>query len=293
MGIAPIVALGHLGIRTEASFASGGAIDNWQPFDSEDITKNQENIYGDRIQATAESTGGTPDKKTVAGTVNFGISPSNPSEWWVCGLGQSTSPYSVERPLKSMVLQIDKETAAVQASGCMINTLTISSTEGEELKCAVAIEAKDLSDVAAGSPSFASGDAPYVHSEATFKLNGVEDANIKAFSVAGNNNVADDLFGSSKTRLDIPATKLMVTGSFSKLFADTTEHNAFLAELPRSFQATFNRGAKSFDVNVNKLRYDSAPAPLSGQSDYIVEDFSWTGYVDDSSVEKSLVITVV
>ena len=289
----PIAALGHVGIRKEESFASGGAVDSWQPFDTEDIQLTVVNIYGDRIQATAESVGGTPSHRTVAGPITFGISPQNPSQWWYCGLGQSSSPYSIERPLKSLLIQIDRETGAVQASGCTIGSMAFSSSEGEELKCTVNIEAKDMGNVAAGNPTFTSGDAPYIHSEATFLLNGVTDTNVKSFSVNVDNGAGTDLFGSNQTRIDIPATKLVITGSYTKLFANTTERNAFLARQVRTFQVTFTRGAYSYDINVNKIRYDTKPTPLAGQSEYIVETFNWTAYVDDADVEKSVVLTVV
>lgn len=288
----PIAALGHLGIRKEASFASGGAVDNWQPFDSEDIGLVRTNIYGDRIQATEEQVNGIESHRVVSGTITFGVTPSNPAEWWTCGVGQSASPHSGERPLKSMLLQIDKETAAIQASGCMVGSMTLSSEQGGELKCAVSIEGKDEASVTAGSPTWVSGDAPYLHSEATFKLNGTTDTNVTSFSITTDNALAADLFGSAKTRTDIPATKLTVTGSFTKLFADTVERNAFLEASVRKFQATFSRGTKSFDINVAKLRYDDKPTPLGGQSEYIMETFNWTAYVDQPASENSIVLTV-
>ncbi len=88
-----IAALGHLGIRKEESFASGGAIDNWQPIDSESIGLARDHAYGDRIQATEEQVGGTEIRRNVAGSISFGVSPQNPGQWWYCGLGQSTSPH--------------------------------------------------------------------------------------------------------------------------------------------------------------------------------------------------------
>jgi len=294
--MSPIAAEGHLGIRKESSFASGGAVDDWQPFDSETVQLNRDHAYGDRIQATAEQVGGTNIRRSGAGTITFGISPQNPVQWWECALGQTTSPYSESRPLSSMLLQIDRETAAVQASGCMVGSTTISSTQGSgpdtELKCAVNIEAKDIADVSAGSPSFTSGDAPFVHSEGVFKLNGSVDENVTAWSVTMDNALAADLYGSARTRVAITATKLTVTGSFTKLFETTTERDAFLAGDARSFQATFTRGTRTFDVNIAKMKYDNRAAPLSGQTEYIMETFNFTAYVDDASTENSVVITV-
>lgn len=293
----PIAALGHVGIRKEGSFASGGAVDSWQPIDSEDLGLNVSNVYGDRVQASAEQVGGIESRRSVNGSLTFGITPSNPSEWWECGVGGSSSPYSESRPLSSMLIQVDKETAAIQTSGDMIASMAFSSAQGEgpsaELKCTVNIEGVDESSVSAGSPTWVSGDVPFLHSEADFKLNGTSNTGVTAFTVNVNNNLADDLYGSGKTRKDIPATKLLVTGSFTKLFEDTTERNAFITAQVRSFQATFTRGANSFDINVAKLRYDTKPTPLGGQSEYIMETFNWTAYVDDSATEDSIVLTVV
>lgn len=286
-----IAALGHLGLRKEESFGSGGAVDSWQPIISESMKVTKENIYGTRIQATGEKVAGIASRKFANGTISFGITPQNPSQWWQCGLGQSSSPYSIERPLNSLLIQVDKETAALQTSGDMITQMEITSESGGELMCNITIEGKDGANVSAGSPSWVSGDAAYIHSEGTFKLNGVTDNDISAFAVTLNNNNATDLYGSNNTRQEIPATNLEVTGSFTKFFNDNTERDAFLTDLPRSFQVTFNRGGRSYDINIARLLYDDRDDPLSSQSDYVAETFTWTAYVDDVTVDKSVVIT--
>jgi hypothetical protein len=291
-----IGALGHLGLRKEASFASGGTIDNWQPIDSEDIQLTHEHAYGDRIQASEEQVGGIQVRRAVSGQITFGVSPQNATQWWECGLGGTSSPYSGARPLSSLMLQIDREAGAVQASGCMISSMSFSSSQGgdsgAELKCAVTIEGKDIGACSAGSPTFTSGDAPFVHSEAVFKLNGVTDDNITAFTTNIENNPALELYGSAQTRQEIPATKRVVTGSFTRMYESTTERNASMNNLPRTFQVTFTRGNRSFDIDVGKLRYDNRSAPLQGQSEYISETLNWTGYVDDTANEKDIEITV-
>jgi len=293
----PISALGHVALRKEASFASGGTVDSWQPIDSESVGLVREYAYGDRIQATEEQVGGVEVRRHVAGAITFGVSPQGPGEWWVCGLGQGTTPHSGERPLSSMLLQIDREQAAAQSSGDMITSMAISSSQGSgpdaELKCTVNIEGKDEGGCTAGNPSFASGDAPYVHSEAAFLLNGVANADVTAFSVNIENNNATELYGSDKTRQDIPATKLVCTGSFTILFKTTTEYDSFINDgAARSFQVTFTRGAYSYAITVAKLRYDTVPVPLGGQSEYIMPTFNWTAYVDDSDTENSVAIAV-
>lgn len=292
-----VAALGHVGIRKEAAFASGGSIDNYQPIDSEGIGLQRENIYGDRIQATEEQVGGITGRRKVSGPIVFGVSPQNPTQWWECGLGQSSSPHSGERPLSSLMIEVDRETGAIQTSGCMVVSLTLASAQGSgpdaELKCTAQIEGKDIGKATAGTPSFTATDAPYVHSEGAFKLNGVADDDITAWSANIANNNALELYGSDLTRQKISATKLVCTGSFTKLFETLTERDAFLNDGgARSFQVTFTRGARSFDVNVAKLKYDTAPRPLEGQTSYIMETFNWTAYVDDASSENSVVITV-
>jgi len=293
MGIA---ALGHVGIRKEAAFASGGAVDVYQPIDSESLQLNRENVYGDRIQATAEMVGAVLGRKTVTGGLTFGVSPQCATQWWECGLGQTSSPFSESRPLSSIAIEVDREAGAIYASGCAIGSLTFSSSQGagpdSELKCAVTIEGKDQAPATATSPSFTADDPPYIHSEASFLLNGGADTNVQSFTVTIENTLATDLFGSGFTREKIAATKLVCTGSFTKMFEDTTERNAFFSGGARSFQVTFNRGGRSFDINCAQIRYDTRPTPLGGQSEYIIETFNWTAYVDDSSSENSVVLTV-
>ena len=292
----PIAAQGAVGIRRESSFASGGAVDNYQPINSEDLVLNQVNVYGDRVRNTEKQVGGTPHHKAVTGGVVFGVSPSNPQQWWACGLGSSNnvSPYNGVRPLPSMLINADRKTGAVQTSGDIISTLSLASSQDGELTCTVAVEGKDMASTAAfaSNSSYNSGDAPYVHSEATFRLNGTVNADVMSFGVEINNNPATDLFGSDQARRDIPAKKRGVTGNYTKLFQDTVERNAFLANQNRSFQVTFARGAKSFDINVPKLKYDTNPEPLAGQNEYILETFNYTVFIDDNS-ENDVVITVV
>lgn len=279
---------GHLGIRKESSFASGGAVDSWQPFDSESIELNFANVFSDRIQSTAEQVGGQQGHFAVAGNITFPVSPQNPSQWFTCGVGQTSSPFYPTRTLSSMLLQIDRETAAVQASGCMVGSMTFSSAQGGELKCSADIEGAGLGSVTAGTPSFTADDAPYLHEECTFALNGTNDNSVTAFSVNINNNLVGDLWGTSKQRIDIPAGKAVVTGSFTKLFDDTTERNAFLNNQTRSFKASFVRGGTSFIIWCPKIRYNTHPENIGGQSEYILETFAWTAYVDNVSTEHSI-----
>ncbi len=288
-----IAALGHLGIKSEASFASGGIVDHWHPIDSESMGLTMTNVYGDRIMATEKQMMGRNIQQFVAGSITFGIAPtpSGAQPFWEAGLGQATSPYSGERPLKSLLLEIDRETGAVRCSGCMVNTMAFSSAQGGELKCAVDMEGKAMADTAAGSPTYVSGDAPYLHSEGTFKLNDVEDKDIQSFNISIANNLVTDLYGSELTRQKIPATKRVVTGSFTKMFENTTERNAFIAGDVRSFEVEFARGGNTFKINITKLRYDTRPTPLSGQSDYIIETFNWTAFVDNVA-ENDIALTV-
>lgn len=287
----PVGFMGHLGIRRESSFASGGSVDNWQPFTSETITLNYNHNFTDSIQNTAEQIGTAGGTKAVNGNISFDVSPQNPMEWWTCGLGQASTPFYVQRNLPSLLLQIDRETAAVQVSGCMIGSMTLSSAQGDVLKASVDIEAAGMGSVAAGSPSFASNDAPYRHEEASFVINDTNDTSITAWSVTINNNLVTDLYGNQVQRLDIPAGKLAVTGSFTKLFDDTTERNAFLNNQVRSFKATFARQGASLIVLCPKIKYSTHPENISGQSAYILEIFNWTGYVDNPATENSIRIS--
>ena len=278
-------------IRRESSFASGGAVDSWQPFTSESLAMTYNNVFTDRVQNTAEQLGTNGGTISVNGNITFPLSPQNPAQWWRCGLGQSASPFTVERDLSSMLLQIDRETGAVQVSGCMVGSMTFSSSQGSELSCSVDIEAAGMSNVTAGSPIFTANDAPYRHEEAAFALNGTNDTSITAFSVNINNNLQTDLYGTGTQRIAIPAGKLLATGSFTKLFDDTVERNAFLNNQVRSFKASFVRQGASFVILCSKVRYNTHPENISGQSAYILESFNFTAFVDDPATENSIRIS--
>lgn len=286
-----IGALGHLGVRKEASFASGGAVDSWQPFISESLELTYNNVYSDKVRNTAEQVNGQSGNMSVAGNVTFYVTPKNPIQWWNCGLGGTAFPFSVARPLSSMLLQVDRETAAVQVSGCMIGGLTFSSSQGGELTCSTDLEAAGMGSVTAGSPTYTENDAPYLHQEATFALNGTNDNSVTAFSLSIANNLGTDLFGTGTQRIDIPAGKLIVSGSFTKLFDDTVERNAFLNAQSRSFKATFARGANNLVLFCPTIRYNSHPENISSQADFILETFQFTGYTDSPSTVNSVRIS--
>lgn len=289
-----ISALSAVGIRKEASFASGGAIDNWQVIESANVAKTNVSVYQDRIRFSPEQVAGRYSHSLVSGPITFPVSPSNPQQWWACGIGGS-GPYTPQRPLSSMMMEIqDGGIATVLSSGDMIESLQLSSKQGDILRCSVNIEGKDLDPrPSASSTSFPSGDDPYLHSEATFTLDGVSNNQVTAFDVTVNNNLMKDLLANNVARRDIPATKTIVTGAISLLFENTTFRDRFLNALPSSIVAQYIRGTKSFKVELNRLNYDANPRPLSGQNSYIVETLNFTAYVDDPTSQNSIKVTVV
>lgn len=289
----PIAALGHLGLRKEESFASGGAVADYQPIFSEDLQMNKAYYYGSLVMASAQQVGGRIMQQNVTGAVVFPISPSNPEEWWQCGIGGSSSPYSPARPLKSMLIVVDRETGDILTSGDMIASLEISSAAGGPLQCTASIEGKGFQDHTAGSASYTSGDDPYLHNEGVFELDDVATSDIMSFAVNVNNNLITDLYANQKERRDIPASMAVVTGNFTKLFQDTDTRNKFLQELPVKIEATYSRGAKSFKIALNSVRFDNTTEPLSGQTDYISETFNFTGYITDTATENVITVTIV
>lgn len=287
---APIGGNCHLGIRKELSFASGGAITDWVPIYSESVELNHENLYTDSVQNTSEQVGARIANRNVSGTITFPVTDVSALLWWESALGQSSTPYYITRPLCSLAIEIDRETDAILASGCMVGSMTVSSSQGAELVAAVDIEGADLDDTSAGDFVLTSGD-PYLHSDCTFSLAGTDDTSITAWSLNVNNNLVTDLYGTQQIRSTIPATKLIVTGSYTKLFDDTTERDKFLDKQPSSIRARYRRGTKGLTFLCNKIRYDTRPANITGPSDYILETFNFTAYVDNPSTEYSLRIS--
>lgn len=288
-----ISALSAVGIRKEASFASGGAIDNWQVIESANVAKTNISVYQDRVRNSPEQVAGRYSHSLVAGPIVFPVSPNNPTQWWQCGVGGS-GPYTPQRPLPSMMLEIQEgNIATVLTSGDMIESLQLSSKQGDILRCAVNLEGKDLDPRAASTPSFVSGDDPYLHSECAFTLDGVAKNNVTSFDVTVNNNLMKDLLANNVARRDIPATKTLVTGSISMLFEDTTMRDRFLNALPSAITALYSRGTKSFKIELVRLNYDANPRPIQSQSTYIVETLPFTAYVDDPASQNSIKITVV
>lgn len=291
-----IPARGALGLRLEASFASGGGIDSWQVLERGNLDKTNRHIMQDRIRNTPEQVAARFGDTAVTGQFTFPVSPANPTQWWQCGIG-GTGPYTPQLPLSSMLFELQEgDIAAVMTSGDMISSLELSSRKGDILRCAVSVEGKDLSGRAATSiPStaFPSGDDAFLHSEATFTLDGVTNSQVESFSVRKENNLITDLYANGTTRRAIPATKAVVSGSLQLLFEDTTFRNRFFNRLPSSIVALYQRGSKSYKIELNKVVYTGSNRPLDGQTSWILETLSFVAYTDDPVNENSLKVTVV
>lgn len=292
-----IVARGAVGIRKEESFASGGGIDNWQVVESANFNNSTIYAYNDRIRNTPEQTGGRFVHSLLSGSITFPVSPANPQQWWRCGIG-GTGPYTPQIPLNSMLIETQEgDVSATQSSGDMIGRIELSSKMGDYLRCTVAIEGKDmdarLSASTIPSGAFPSGDDPYRHEECTFTLDGVVNTAVVAFSVAKENNLVTDLFGNQRTRRDILATKAFVSGSIAILFENTTFRDRFMNNKISAITALYARGANSFKIELLNINYDSSNRPMQSQTSYITETLNYTAFVDDTTVQNSLKVTVV
>lgn len=291
-----IPARGALGIRKEASFGSGGGIDNWQVIESASFDPTNVHVFQDRIRNTPEQVGGRFTQRSVSLQVSFPVSPSNPSQWFECGIG-GTGPYTPQLPLPSMAMELQEgDVAAVYSSGDAIARMEFSSRKGDILRCSVSLEGKDIgarSATTIPSGAFPSGDDPYLHTEGTFTLDSVVNQQVESFSVSKENSLVTDLFANNQTRRAIPATKAIVTGTIAILFEDTTMRNRFFNRLPSSIVANYARGNNSLKFELNKIVYTNDTRPLEGQASFILETLNYTAYVDDPTAENSLKITKV
>lgn len=290
-----ISANSSVGIRKEESFASGGAVNTYQQVRNIDLTANKNYSIANRIMNTAQQVGAKIMNEGATLSVVFGVTPSNSEIWWECGLGQTSTPYYITRPLKSMVVHLDRDVNQIYTSGDMISTLEFSSDSGTnegELTCTVGLECVGYQSSTALSPTYTSGDTPFLHTEGVFEFDDSVDTDIMSFNVSVNNNLITDLYANQKTRRDIPATKCDVTGSFTRLFQDTDEYNTFIQELPRKIEATYSRGSNQFKVTLASVKYTSTTAPLSDQSSHIVETFEFTAYTDDPANDQVIQIDI-
>lgn len=279
---------GHIGIRLEESFASGGAITDYQSIISEDISMAKNYFYADRIMGTSEQVGAPVMNVGAAGSITFPVTPQNSEIWWKCGIGGTTSPFKPARPLKSMVVEMDRDTGDILTSGDMISSLAFSSSSGAMLQCVASMECKGFQSHNAGSPSYISGDNPYMHSELSLEIDNSEVATVTDFSFTIENNLITDLYATAKERRDIPATKCNVTGSMTLIFEDTTQRNKFLAESDVKIQATYSRGSRSIVFLFPKVKYNTDAQPLSGQNEYIAETIEFTSYIEYPATDYSI-----
>lgn len=289
---ASIAARGAVGIRRESSFASGGGIDDWQVVESASLTKQIVNVYQDRIRNTPEQIGGRAAHTLVSGQVVFPVSPANPTQWFRCGIG-GTGPFTPSRPLESMAIEIQEgDIGTVYSSGDMISRLEFASRQGDILRATATIEGVDLSRRATTVATFTSGDDPYLHSEAVFTLDGVENSDVVSFSVGVENNLITDLTANAFRRRDIPATKTVVTGSIGIIFTGTGMRDRFFNNLPSRITAEYRRASREIQFDLFNVKYDSSDRPLEGQTAYVLETLNYTAYVDATGDQNSIKMTV-
>lgn len=289
-----IAASGHLGIREEASFGSGGTITDYLPIISEDIQLGKSYSYKERIMVTPQQAGGRFQQEFVAGSITFPVCPQTPASVWRCAIGGAASPYAPARPAKSFAMELNRDTGVVYASGDVVGSVELSSEQGGELVATMQIEGKGYKrETNPTIASYVSGDDPYLHSEAVFTINGTTINDITAFNVSIDHNLITGLYANQRQRRVIPATKVGVSGSITKLFQDVNELTTFLAETVVSIQAAYSRGARSLTILVNKAHFDAHNSGMGGQAEYIMETIPFTGYVDDPSTEKVVKITIV
>ncbi len=89
-----LASMGYVGIRREESFASGGAVTGFQPIISESIVQAKNYFYPAQIMNSRQQQGGRLMSELANGSISFYVTPQNLEEWWRCGIGGSSSPYS-------------------------------------------------------------------------------------------------------------------------------------------------------------------------------------------------------
>lgn len=292
-----IASVGCLGIRREESFASGGDVNEYQPIISEALNPVKEYFRPANIQCSRQQAGGRLIGESIAGPVNFYVTPANIQTWWRVGLGGSASPYTSKgtTTLESMVVQVDRVKREIYTSGDMITSLEFTASNTDGLQCTANIEGQGFSIAATPlSATFNSGDEPYMLSEATILVGGVEDAEITGFSISlNNNNITDLRTGNSLVRREIPPTSTTVTGTFTRLYTDTTASDLFLGNAETSFKATFVRGSNSFALECPRVDFETDEHPLAGFSEVVIQTVSFTAFVDDPAFDDMFKITVV
>lgn len=290
-----LASTGYLGLRTEGSFGSGGAVDTFQPIISESIVATKGYFYPSQIMNSRQQQGGRLMNELANGSISFYVTPNNTQKWWTAGIGGASSPYSPKgvTSLGSLVVHIDRVTGDLYTSGDKVSSVDFGSSQAEALTCNIGLECRGFSVAAIGAATFNSGDDPYMHSECTFTIGGSADSEITSFSLSLNNNLITDLWtGNSLVRREIPATSVTVTGSITRLFTDLTARALFLANAQTSFKASFARGANTFILECDKVNFEAHDYPLASFGSVIMETIPFTAQVDDPASDNVLKLTV-
>jgi Phage tail tube protein len=292
-----------LGYAVESTPGTAVAASNWLPImDGSDGDTDLALQFPELITNTRDVVrSGLLGPKKTTGTLKTLLYPDMGAALLigaVAGGGASSGTFSTTTtpsvPLASFTIELQKgNIQTFRLIGAQVDQLTVSAVAGKPVDVEYKLSALDYVKLASpGTPAYTTTD-PLNFSDTAFTIGGTVDTDTTDFKFTLANNIVElhVLQAASAAPTRLTSGKVIVTGQFTKYFADTTLFDAYIARTYQALRMTSAAAGHSVSFFFPRVSIKKHGQPVKlGQFIVQVVDFEATSA--DPTVPASMQIAI-
>lgn len=286
------------GIKAETTWGTAVTVDEWLPFVSEDVQRDENHTVSNAIRAgrfvmTSDQWNGGVIQ--IGGPVHLELHNKNIRTLLKAMFGTETgsSPYTYTPADNSNVgftmqfgrPDIGGTVNAFTYPGTKINSWEISAKVGEIVALTINVISKsETTSTVLAAPSYPSTMLPFKFSGASLTIAGSAVNTVREMSLAGDNKLSRRNFLGSQTTAEPYSTDLYAyTGTVATDFESLTAYNRFVTGTEAALVMTFARGTSSIVITCN-VKFNGRTPNVAGPA-VLTQDlpFSCVGSSTDAS----------
>jgi len=253
---------GSLGLKEEAVYGTGVVPDKFVEFADESFKGDSGLIIPDLINGLRVERRVLPGAYTIAGDVNFPLTPEGITGWVLKGIfgkvvttpngdGTYTHVFTVGKSIPSFTVDIDRLAAAFRYTGVVFGSLAVSIDKQKTVDCKLATIARKDELITAQVPTFSDLDQ-YAGIDVGVEINSVPNSDVETASFTFNNEIepVHTLDGTRFIRKAVPKT-FKTDGSFTMEFGDKTMLEYFWGAAGATYP---QRHLQSFPLKFNMIQ---------------------------------------
>lgn len=302
----------HLGLAKETAFGTPAAAADYIPFISEAITHAIEQLMESSNRAMPDEPPQFAGLETFAGDIVLEGRPSilgyllhsclnTPNTTGVAPgpythvFTPRTDNFAAACALQPYTLEVHRDLGAANAfqfAGAVVNTLGFEFGVGQKiLKCTAGVIAKDVTNIAKTTPSFATED-PFLWHQATITIGGTGNQSLESLGLTINNACEGVPLLNNTRKIAKISRNGFRTLDFNATFDvdDLTEYTRFKNQTETAFVITLTNGTNyELKFELNKVRYTAFPLGVSGSGRLTV---AVTGKAKYDATTKLVTVTL-